>query len=87
MGVRVVGTISRPSAGSNADTVQPRLDVAAFPYSAAGLLSFELNCSVFAVRIIGPVQGEAVPNKPFPEISAANLAGRYRPSVAIQADG
>jgi hypothetical protein len=42
MGVRVIGTISWPSTGSDASPIQPRRDVGARPHAAPGMLGLSL---------------------------------------------
>ena len=57
MSIRIVGAIGWLATGSNADPVQPRLDQAAFPYSASSLLGFALNRVVSSMRVLRPIHG------------------------------
>ena len=60
MRVRIVGTVARPSAASYARAEQPRLNVAAFPYSPPAMLSVTLRPIVPALGILRPIECEAV---------------------------
>ena len=86
MSVRIVRTIGGPPTGTDADPVQPRLDVAALPYSAPCLLGFALNATVPAPRVLRPIQCKAIPNEPFAEIGTADRAHGYRAPVAVETD-
>lgn len=84
--IGVVRAISRSTTSPNAPPVQPRLDVAARPHSAIGLLGILLRCAIPAARILRPIQRKTVPRQPFPKIGIADLTRRNRPAVAVEAD-
>jgi hypothetical protein len=86
MRARVIRTTARRPARSNADPIEPRLHVNAFPHSAPGQLGGALIGAVLALGILRPVQRETVLDQPFPEIGTADRTGRHRSAVAVSAD-
>jgi hypothetical protein len=47
--------------------IKPRLNIAARPYPAPGMLRIALGPGIFALRILGPVERKAIANQPFAE--------------------
>ena len=56
--------------------IEPRLDVAALPDSAAGVLGVALSAIISALGVLGPIHRQALAHKPFAEIGAANQTDR-----------
>ena len=71
MGVCVVRTVGGFSACADAGSIEPRLDVAALPDSAAGVFGVALSAIISAFGVLGPIQRQALAYKPFAEIGAA----------------
>ena len=86
MSIRIIGAVGRTSARSDAHSIEPWFDVAAFPHSAPGLLSFALRILVLSFGVLRPVQGEAVAHESIPEVHAVDKARRYSATVTIQRD-
>ena len=84
MRVRVIPTSGRSATGSDADAVQPRLNVAARPYAAPGKFGLMLNRAVHAFRVIRPIERETVADEPLAKVSAVHGASRDRAPVLIQ---
>jgi hypothetical protein len=85
MSVGVIRTCGWLSVHSDTGAVEPRLDVAAFPDSQACAFGFALSAVISALRVLGPIQRQALAHKPFAEIGAADRAGRNRPAIGVEA--
>lgn len=85
MRVGVIRTGRRLSVRTDAGPIKPRLDVASFPDSPAGAFGVALSAVISAFRVLRPIQRQAIANKPFAEIGAANRTGRDRPSIWVEA--
>jgi hypothetical protein len=55
VGARLIRTFRRSLVGPYASSIQPRLDIAASPYPAPGMLGIALDRSVLALGILRPV--------------------------------
>src|SRR5262244_386880 len=71
MRVGVIGTGGRLSIRTDAGAIKPRLDVATLPDSPAGALGITLSFAISALRVLRPIQRQALAHKPFAEIGAA----------------
>ena len=72
MRICVIRTIFWVAARSDADSIQPWLDVAARPKASPSLLRITLNITVPAARILRPVQREAIAHEPSAQIDTTN---------------
>src|SRR5689334_4245195 len=87
MGICVVRTVGGLSACADAGAIEPRLDVAALPDSAAGMIGVALSAIISALGVLGPIQRQALAHKPFAEIGPADRTGRNRPAIRVGANG
>jgi len=87
MRVGVIRTGGRLSVRTDAGTIEPRLDVTSFPDSPAGALGITLSFAISALRVLRPVQRQALAHKPFAEIGAADRTGRDRPAIRVEVKG
>src|SRR6516162_9450933 len=87
MRVGVIRAGLRLSVRTDAGAIEPRLDVASLPDSAPGALGIALSFAISALRVLGPVQRQALAHKPFAEISAADRTGRNRAAIWVEAEG
>jgi hypothetical protein len=71
MRVGVVRTVGGLSACADAGSIEPRLDVAALPDSAAGVFGVALSAIISAFGVLEPIQRQALAHEPFAEIGAA----------------
>ena len=72
VGVRVVGAINWPPTGSDADPIEPRLDITACPHASTLMLGLPLYKVEFTFRILRPDYRETVTHQPFCEDSSIN---------------
>jgi hypothetical protein len=86
VGVRVVGAINWPPTASDADSIQPRLDVAARPHAPTCVLGIALDRVEFSLRIFRPVNCETVAHQPFAEIGAVHQTRRHGSPVLVKGD-
>src|SRR6516165_7774144 len=87
MRVSVIRAGGRLSVRTDAGAIEPRLDVTYFPDSLAGALGIALSFAISALRVLGPVQRQALAHKPFAEISAADRTGRDRAAIWVEVEG
>ena len=87
MRVGVIRTGGRLSVRTDAGAIEPRLDVTYFPDSLAGALGIALSFAISALRVLRPVQRQALAHKPFAEIGAADRTGRNRAAIWVEAAG
>src|SRR5215471_15278497 len=86
MRICIVRTGGRLSARADACTIEPRLDVAAFPESPTGALSLALGFVISTLRVLGPIQRKTVAHKPFRKIRATDRTGRNRAAIPVEAE-
>ncbi|MEH2571717.1 hypothetical protein V1272_001052 [Bradyrhizobium sp. AZCC 1708] len=86
MGICVVRTVGGLSACPDAGSIAPRLDIAALPDSAAGMFGVALSATISAFGVLGPIQRQALAQKPFAEIGAADRTGRNYPAIWVKVD-
>ena len=63
MGICVVRTVGGLSACADAGSIEPRLDVAALPDSAAGVFGIALSAIISAFGVLGPIQRQALAHR------------------------
>ena len=86
MRIRVIRASRSLAAIADAHSIQPRLDVAAFPDAVAGLLRLPLRSAVLSFGILRPVQRQPLFHQPVSEINSSDTARRYRPAISVQTD-
>src|ERR1700687_1127950 len=86
MSVRVIRTVGRATVRLDARTIQPRLDVAARPYPAPGMLRIARGSSVLALGILRPAERKSTAAEPFSQIGTTHRAGRNHTSILIARD-
>jgi len=87
MRVGVIRTVGRLFVHAYAGAIEPRLDIAVLPDSPAGTFGVALSTIISTVRVLAPIQRQALAHKPFAEIGAVDRPGRDRPAIGVEAEG
>ena len=86
MRVGVVRTGRRLSVRTDAGAIEPRLDVAAFPDSLAGAFGVALSAAISTLRVLRPIQREALAHKPIAKIDATDRTARDGAAILVEVE-
>ena len=84
---RIVRAVCGISVGADTGPVEPRFNIAALPYPAAGALRVALSGVISALGELRPIQRKPVVDEPFAEIGAAGRTGRDGSAVLVEVHG
>ena len=86
MGIRIIRAGGWLSIRTDAGTIEPGFDIATLPDSPACALGITLSFAISTLRVLRPVQRQALAHKPFAKISAADRTGRDRAAIWVEAE-